>query len=97
MIKLSDKAKKVFEYVKAHQDENITAADVVEGLDGEYGKRSVDAVFTGLCKKGLTERVVAEVAEEDGTHEKVKFFRVTDDGMGFDPYAEAEAEAESEN
>ena len=40
------------------------------------------------------ERIPAEVELEDGSHKAVKFIRLTDAGMEFDPNAEDTKDAE---
>jgi hypothetical protein len=85
---LNEKSKKVFEFVKENQGENITAADIVEGTGLEI--RSVNGIVTSaFCKKGLMERIPAEIevtdAEGKVTHKPVKFIRLTEAGLDFDP------------
>jgi hypothetical protein len=76
--------------LKGINGENVTAADVAEALGLE--KRQIDGIFTSaLQRKGLGVRVPAEIELEDGTHKAVKFLRLTDAGMAFDPDAEVEA------
>ena len=66
-----------------------TSADISEALGGDeagYSKKSVDGIVTsGLQRKGLAERIPAEIQLEDGTHKPVKFIRLTDAGMAFTP------------
>lgn len=84
---MKDNTKKVFKYLKSIGDQNVTAADVAEALDLE--KRSVDGIFTSaIQRKGLGYRQPAEVELADGTHMAVKFLKLTDAGMAFDPDAE---------
>lgn len=81
---------KVLNYVREHEGENITAADIAEGTGLEI--RSVNGILTGaFTKKGLMERVPAEIELEDGTHKQVKFVKLTDAGKAFDENAEVEA------
>ena len=83
---------KVFNYVKEHGAENITASDRAAGTGLEV--RSINGIVTSAFqKKGLMERVPAEIELEDGTHKAVKFIKLTDAGKSFDPDAE-EAKAE---
>ena len=52
-------------------------------------KKSVDGIVTsGLQRKGLAERIPAEIELEDGTHKGVKFIKLTPAGQEFDPAAE---------
>lgn len=87
---MKENSKNVLNYLKGINGENVTAADVAEALSLE--KRQVDGIFTSaLQRKGLGVRVPAEIELEDGTHKAVKFLRLTDAGMAFDPDAEVEA------
>lgn len=81
---LKDSSRKVFDYVKAHKDDNITAVDIAEGTGLE--QRSVNGIITSAFqKKGLMERIPAEIELEDGSHKAVKFVKLTADGLLFDP------------
>lgn len=87
---LSEKAKIVYDYVKAHDGEDFTAADI-EAATG-LSKKVVDGVVTSAFqKKELMKRTEAEVevTGDDGkvTHKKVKFITFTDKGREFDPDA----------
>lgn len=96
---MKENSLKVLEYVKAHQSENITAADIAEGTGLEV--RSVNGIVTSAFQRHTTvvdgekvpqplmERVPAEVELPDGTHKAVKFIKLTADGEAFDPSAEA--------
>ena len=53
----------------------------------------VDGIVTaGLQRKGLAERIPAEIENADGSHKPVKFIKLTDEGYAFDPDAEVAAE-----
>ena len=83
---MKDNSKKVFNYLKEINGENVTAADVATALSLE--KRQVDGIFTSaIQRKGYGVRVPAEIELEDGSHKAVKFLRLTDVGMSFDPEA----------
>lgn len=87
MAAMKENTRKVFEFLKAHNDEDLTAADVAEALDLE--KRQVDGIFTSaLQRKQLGERIPAEREEEDGTHSKIKILRLTEAGLAFNPDSE---------
>ena len=74
----------VFNYVKEHDGEDFTAADIAAATGLE--KKSVDGIVTSAFqKKGLMVRIPAEVELEDGTHKPVKLIRLTDEGRAFDP------------
>lgn len=79
----------VLNYLKENNDKDLTAAMVAEELGLE--KRQVDGIFTSaLARKGkdLGYREEAEIELPDGSHQKVKFLRLTEKGMDFDPAAE---------
>lgn len=86
---MKENSKKVLEYLKTINGQDVTAADVAEALGLE--KRSVDGIFTSaIQRKGLGIRTPAEVELDDGTHKAVKFLSLTEAGMAFDPDADAE-------
>ena len=87
---MKENSKKVLNYLKEINGENVTAADVAATLGLE--KRSVDGIFTSaIQRKGLGVRIPAEIELEDGTHKQVKFLTLTPAGMAFDPDATEEA------
>ena len=86
---MKENSKSVLNYLKGINGENVTSGDVADALGLE--KRQVDGIFTSaIQRKGLGIRVPAEVELEDGTHKAVKFLRLTDAGMAFDPDADVE-------
>ena len=91
MAKLSENSLIVLNYVKANEGNDITASDIAEGTG--LSVRSVNGIVTSAFqRKGLMERVEAEVELEDGTHKTVKFIKLTDEGKAFDPAAVEDAE-----
>ena len=83
---LKPNSKLVYDYVKENKNSKITAADIAEGTGLEV--RQVNGIVTSAFqRKGLMERVPAEIALEDGSHKAVKFIRLTDAGKEFDPNA----------
>lgn len=77
----------VIEYLKAHNGENLTAQDVADALDVDV--KVVNGAFTsGIQKKGLGQRIEAEIELDDGSHRKVKFLTLTADGLAFTSDAE---------
>ena len=86
---LKPNSKAVFEYVKENDGTEMTAADIAAATGLEV-KQVNGIVTSAFQKKGLMERVPAEIQLEDGTHKAVKFIRLTDDGRAFDPNAETE-------
>ena len=86
---MKENSKKVLNYLKEVNGQQVTAADVAEALGLE--KRSVDGIFTSaIQRKGLGVRTPAEIELDDGTHKAVKFRSLTAEGMNFDPDADAE-------
>ena len=85
MAAMKEKTRKIFDYLKDHDGEDITAADAAEALDLEV--RSVNGSFTSFQKKGWGIREEAEIELDDKTHKKVKFLRLTDEGRAVDPDA----------
>ena len=89
MAAMKPDTRRVFEYIKAHNNEDITAADVAEALD--LDKRKVDGIFTSaLQRKKLGERIPAERENPDGTHDRIKLLHLTEAGMEFDPDLQVE-------
>lgn len=78
-------------YLKGQNGADVTAHDAAEALGVKLA--SITGSFNALVKKGLGERVEAEIQVEDGTHKKVKFLKLTEAGLAFDPTAEVEAVA----
>lgn len=84
---MSENSKRVLNYLKEINGQQVTAADVAEALG--LGTSSVNGSFTSaIQKKGLGVRTPAEIELEDGTHKTVKFLSLTAEGMKFDPDAE---------
>ena len=87
MAAMKENTRKVFDYLKENTGTDLTAACVAEALGLE--KRQVDGIFTSaLQRKGLGVRVLSEVTLADGSHQKVKFLRLTDEGLALDPDAQ---------
>lgn len=86
---MTEKSKKVLEYLRTVNGQNVTAADVAEALGME--KRTVDGTFTsGIQRKGLGSRVEAEVELPDGSHRAVKLLVLNEKGLTIDPDADEE-------
>lgn len=86
---MKENSKRVLEYLKSVNGQDVTAADVAEALGLE--KRSVDGIFTSaIQRKDLGVRTPAEIELPDGTHRQVKFLSLTEAGMAFDPDSDAE-------
>lgn len=84
---LKENSRKVFDYVKSMNGEDITANDIAVAT-GLTDKQVNGIVTSAFQRKNLMERIPAEVELEDGTHKAVKFIRLTDEGKAFDPDAE---------
>lgn len=85
MAAMKENTRKIFDYIKANDGQDMTAADVAEALG--LDPRSVNGSFTSFQKKGWGVREEAEIELEDKTHKKVKFLRLTDEGRALDPDA----------
>ena len=83
---MSENSRKVLSYLQNLGDANVTSEDVADALG--LTKKSVDGTFTSaIQRKGLGVRVPAEVELADGTHKQVKFLKLNDKGVSFDPDA----------
>lgn len=89
---MSENSKIVFDWVKAHDGEQFTAQDIADAVN--LGVKSVNGIVTMSFQRHkdadgnevpLMHRVEAEVQLEDGTHKKVKFIELTDEGRAFVP------------
>lgn len=90
-MKLKENSRIVYEYVLAHEDDNITANDIADATG--LTSRQVNGIITMAFQRHkdeeknevpLMERVVAEVEEADGTHSKVKLIKLTDAGRNIE-------------
>jgi len=76
----------VLNYLKENHGKDLTAAEVAETLGLE--KRQVDGIFTSaIQRKQLGFREEAEITLADNSHQKVKYLRLTEAGLAFDPDA----------
>lgn len=87
---MKETSKQVFKYLQTLEPtDNVTAQDVADVLGLE--KKQVDGAFTSsIQRKQLGYREEAEVELENGTHKKVKFLKLNDDGYAFDVDAPAD-------
>jgi len=76
----------IWNYIVENDGKDFTAQDIADALG--VGVKSVNGSVTSFQKKGYTIREEAEIECADGTHKKVKFIRLTDEGKAFDPDAE---------
>lgn len=93
MAKISENAKKVFNFVKNHDGEEFIAADIAKATGLEI-KQVNGIVTSAFQKKGLMERVPAKIEDAEGNTKSVKFIRLTDAGKEFDPDEQDEDEEE---
>lgn len=80
---ISENSKIVLSYLKENDGKDVTAVDIAAATG--LNSRQVNGVATALAKKGLMKRVEAEITNEDGTHDRVKFIVLTDEGKTFNP------------
>ena len=90
--KMKPNVKAIYDYILAHESENITAKDIAAAL-GIDDVRKVNGVITMSLQRHrneekeivpLAQRVEAEVEEADGTHTKVKLIKLTDEGRNIE-------------
>lgn len=89
-MKLKENSRLVYDYVKAHEDENITAADIAEatGLTSRQVNGAITMAFQRHKEEidgekvevPLMERIPAELEQEDGSHKAIKLIKLTDAG-----------------
>ena len=86
-MKLKENSKLVYDFVKAHEKENITANDIAEATG--LSSRRVNGIITMAFQRHkdedknevpLMERIPAEIELEDGSHKQIKLIRLTDEG-----------------
>ena len=91
MAVMKENTRKVLDYLKANNGADMTAADVAAAL--ELDPRSVNGSFTSFVKKGLGVREEAQILDDKtGKYVDVKFLKLTDAGIAFDPDAVEDAE-----
>ena len=88
---MKENSKIVFNYIKEHNDENITAPDIAAGTGLET--KSVNGIITSAligtgknkANKNYVERVPGEIEVEDEngnvSHKAVKFIKLTEKGQ----------------
>lgn len=93
---LKENSRLVYNFVKDHDDQDFTAADIAEATG--LGVRTVNGIITSAFQRHkdadkneipLMVRVPAEIEDPDtGLHKAVKFIQLTEAGRAFDPDAE---------
>lgn len=98
MAKMKENSYNVFNFVKEHEDDNVTAKDIAAalGLDPKQVNGIITAAFQRHREEIGDEKVIVplmervegelEVETEDGKikHENVKFIKLTDAGRAFE-------------
>ena len=83
MAKFSENSITVYDYVKDHDNEDLTAQDIADGTG--LAIKSVNGIVTSAFqRRGLMERIPAEIELEDGTHKPVKIIKLTAEGKKID-------------
>lgn len=79
-----ENAKRIWEYLQEHEDENVTSADIAAAL--EMNRRSVEGTLTRAFQyHGYIERIPSVIFLEDGTAKNIKFIKITDEGKLWSP------------
>lgn len=80
---MKENTRKVFEFLKENDGKDYTAAEVAETLGLE--KRQVDGIFTSaIQRKQYGYREEAEITLADNSHQKVKYLRLSEEGLALD-------------
>lgn len=85
---MTDNSKMVFNYLKEHYGEQITAQKVAEDLGIKIA--AVTGSVNGLVKKGRAIRSESVEDAGEGKTVTVKYISLTDEGYNFDPDAPVE-------
>lgn len=97
-MKLKENSKLVYDYVKAHEDDDITANDIADATG--LTSRQVNGIITMAFQRHkeevdgekvevpLMERIPAEMEQEDGSHKPIKLIRLTNEGRNIEVEAE---------
>ena len=93
-MKLKENSKMVYDYVKAHEDDDITANDIADAIG--LTPRQVNGIITMAFQRHkeevdgekvevpLMERIPAEMEQEDGSHKPIKLIRLTNEGRNIE-------------
>lgn len=84
---MTENSVRVFQYLKAHYGEKVTAQDVAAALGVSLSAvtGSVNGLASTKKHPAYAVRTEAEVPAEDGKTAKVKYVSLTEEGMAFDP------------
>jgi hypothetical protein len=90
---MTENSKIVFNWVKEHDGQDVTAKDIAEGTG--LSDRQINGIVTSAFQRHkdkdknevpLMVRVPAEIKDpETGLHKGVKYIKLTDAGREFDP------------
>ena len=84
---MTENSRKVFDYLRAHYGEKVTAQDVAAALGVSLSAvtGSVNGLASTKKHPAYAIRTEAEIPAEDGKTAKVKYVSLTEEGMSFDP------------
>lgn len=92
-IMLKENSRLVYDFVKAHNEEDFTAQDIADAVG--LSVRTVNGIVTSAFQRHkdkdknevpLMVRIPAEIQDpETGLHKAIKFIKLTEAGMEFDP------------
>ena len=88
---LKENSRRVYNFVKDHDGEDFTAADIAEATG--LGVRTVNGIITSAFQRHKDADknevpLMVRVPAETGLHKAVKFIQFTEAGRAFDPDAE---------
>lgn len=92
MAKMTENSRKVFDFLKANHGVQMTGQEVAKELDVTIN--AVTGSVNGLVKKGYAVREEVTTQDDAGKAKVVKYVKLTDAGMAFDPDAVEEKPAE---
>lgn len=84
---MTENSRKVFDYLRAHYGEKVTAQDIAAALGVSLSAvtGSVNGLASTKKHSAYAIRTEAEIPAEDGKTAKVKYVSLTEEGMAFDP------------
>ena len=84
---MTENSRKVFDYLRAHYGEKVTAQDVAAALGVSLSAvtGSVNGLASTKKHPAYAIRTEAEIPAEDGKTAKVKYVSLTEAGMALDP------------
>ena len=91
MAKMTENSRKVFDFLKANNNVQITGQEIAKELDVTIN--AVTGSVNGLVKKGFAVREEVTATDDAGKPKITKYIKLTDAGMAHDPDAVEEAKA----